>query len=73
MKHQITLSEVLDYLRDGQKLEVVGSYGKGSHKSLVATSYFDERPAIYTVEVSKKELLRTDDLTDAIKLYNQYP
>ena len=73
LRHQITLMETLESFRNGNRSELAGSYGRGSHKSFISISYFDKRPATFIIEVHRKEVLKTEDLTEAIRTYNSYP
>ncbi len=73
MPHLIKLSEVLPFLNQGTRSEIAGSYGKGSNKTLLAISYFDETPATFIVEVNRKEVIKTEDIAEAINTYNSYP
>ena len=69
-KHRISLADCHQYDHDH---ELAGSYGGGSHKSLIGRTRFDNRDVRFLVKEDKITVLETNSLEIAIEKYNELP
>lgn len=69
-KHRVYLKDFIGYTADE---EIAGSYGQGSHKSLIGRTWFLSRDVRFIVKENRTQVLETNSLELAIEKYNELP